>query len=311
MRAFLVVLMAAMLGGCAGEAVREPAQPLVDAAWLQENLENVVVLDIRYGAPEGADRQMYEAGHVPGAVFAGYGQFPWRVSRAGVPGMMPPVEALERLFGAFGVANDDHVVIVASGMSAAEMGAATRVYWQFKVMGHDRVSILDGGYGAWQGGGYPVETGWRQPTPKEFRGAYQGAFVADRDAIIAARQTGTTLVDARPESYFRGEQKSGAVGRYGTIAGALNLPNDRLTLGNGGTFIDAAAAARLWENAGIPQQGSQIAFCNSGHLASLAWFTAYEILGNREARLYDGSLADWAADPLLPMEATAAQPAGN
>jgi thiosulfate/3-mercaptopyruvate sulfurtransferase len=303
-------LVTVALGACGGETVREPAQPLVDAAWLNDNLESVVVLDVRYGAPGGADRQTYEAGHVPGAAFAGYRQFPWRVTRDGLPGMLPPVEALERLIGGLGVSNADHVVIVADGASAAEMGAATRVYWQFKVLGHDRVSILDGGYGAWQEAGYPVETGWREPAPKHFRGTYREELVADRDVVIAARQAGTPLVDARTESYYRGERKSGSVERYGTISGALNVPNEKLLQENG-SFVEAAVATELWESAGIPRQGSQIAFCNSGHLASLAWFAAYEILGNREARLYDGSLAEWGADPTLPMDAPAAQPVAN
>ena len=66
----------------------------------------------------------------------------------------------------------------------------------------------------------------------------------------------------------------------------------------------STAAATLWNEAGIPLEGEQITFCNIGYLASLAWFTAYEVLGNREARLYDGSIVEWSADPELPMENT-------
>ena len=75
-----------------------------------------------------------------------------------------------------------------------------------------------------------------------------------------------------------------------------------MTVDSTGTFIDAETAASFWAEAGVPTDGEQIAFCNIGHLASLTWFAAYELLGNREAKLYDGSMAEWSADPELPMD---------
>lgn len=52
----------------------------------------------------------------------------------------------------------------------------------------------------------------------------------------------------------------------------------------------------------VDPQGPQIAFCNTGHLASLGWFVSSEPLGNPEVRLYDGSMADWSRAPDLPIE---------
>ena len=161
MRTLFAGLMAILLAGCATDSTREQVQPLVDAAWLNGHLGDVVVLDIRYGAPEGADREAFESGHLPGAVYASYARKPWRVERDGVPGMMPAIDDLERLIGGLGVSNEDHVVIVSGGTSAGALGAATRLYWQFKVVGHEPVSILDGGYAAWISAGYQVESGWK------------------------------------------------------------------------------------------------------------------------------------------------------
>jgi len=57
----------------------------------------------------------------------------------------------------------------------------------------------------------------------------------------------------------------------------------------------------------IPQRsknstGDQINFCNTGHWASLGWFASHELLGNKKARMYDGSMLEWSADESLPME---------
>ena len=120
------------------------AAPLVDAAWAVSHIgqENIRFLDIRAGGGAVSD-----AGHIPGAVFSDYFRAGWRVTGAGgTPGMLPPVADLEILVGGLGIANASHVIIVARGLSAIEMASAARVYWTFKVLGHDAVSILDGGF---------------------------------------------------------------------------------------------------------------------------------------------------------------------
>lgn len=301
MRPVVAGLAALLLTACASPRVAEEVQPLVDAAWLNDNLDAVVVLDIRRGGGAGA---AYEDGHIPGAIHSGYGVDPWRVVRDGVPGMLPPVADLERLIGGLGISNGDHVVIVPAGASAAEFGTATRVYWEFKVLGHEKVSILNGGYGAWVDAGYPVETDTHELAPTTYEANYQPRLVASKEDVIAAREAGTPLIDARSVDYYLGAAKSRVAARYGTIEGAKNVPQDRLTVNDGGTFVDAATAASLWDEAGVPTTGEQITFCNTGHLASLAWFAAYELLGNKDARLYDGSLAEWSSDPDLPMANT-------
>jgi thiosulfate/3-mercaptopyruvate sulfurtransferase len=301
MRTILAGLVVLLAVACAGPETREEVQPLVDAAWLEDNLDAVVVLDIRANRPDGSP---YQFGHIPGAVHSPYGQDPWRVTRDGVPAMLPPVEDLAGLIGGLGISNDDHVVIVAEGQSAGDLGSSTRVYWGLKVVGHERVSILNGGFTAWANVGYPTEAGRNQPTGATYVANYQPQLVASTQDVVAVLEGGAPLIDARSESYYRGERKFGVAARYGTISGAKNIPGPMLTVGGGGMFAGAETVAALWAEAGLPTEGEQIAFCNIGHFASLAWFAAYEILGNQEARLYDGSMVEWAADPDLPMDNT-------
>jgi thiosulfate/3-mercaptopyruvate sulfurtransferase len=302
MRRILAGLAAVAIAACAGTEAKRGIEPLVDAAWLNDNIADVVVLDIRW-ADDGV---AYEDGHIPGAVHSSYRDDPWRTERNGVSGMLPPVDQLAELIGALGISNDDRVVIVPAGLSAAEFGAATRVFWQFKVLGHDEVAILNGGYAAWKRAGYPAETGVNEPAPAVFTASYRPELVASAEDVMAGLENGTSLIDARSSDYYTGQAKSRTADRYGTITGAVNVPYEQLTVEGGGTFIDAETAASLWAEAGLPASGEQIAFCNTGHLASLAWFAAHEVLGIEEARLYDGSIAEWSADPARPMDNTQA-----
>jgi thiosulfate/3-mercaptopyruvate sulfurtransferase len=293
--------MVLLVVACAGPETRQDVQPLVDAAWLQDNLEAVVVLDIRAEGPEGSP---YEAGHVPGAVHSSYTQDPWRVTRDGVPAMLPLNADLEGLIGGLGISNDDHVVIVAEGQSAGDLGSSTRVYWAFKKLGHARVSILNGGFRAWENAGYPTEAGRNEPAPITYTADYQQQVVATTQDVVAALDSATPLIDARSEPYYRGERKYAMAARYGTISGAKNVPGPSLTVDGGGTFASPETVAALWVEAGLPSEGEQITFCNIGHFASIAWFAAYELLGNKEARLYDASLVQWSAYTDLPMDNT-------
>ena len=60
----------------------------------------------------------------------------------GILGMLPPVEQISNLIGSLGIGNQDHVVLIPYGTSSSKLGIATRIYWTFKVLGHDKESIM-------------------------------------------------------------------------------------------------------------------------------------------------------------------------
>ena len=290
-----------LFAACAQPQAEVQVQPLVDAAWLSEHLDDVIVLDVRSDGG-GGNTETYATGHIAGAIHSAYGQNPWRVTRDSGPGMLPPMASLERLIGGLGISNEDYVVIVPAGTSASEFGSATRIYWQLKVLGHEKVAILDGGYAAWKAAGYPSDTDPVVLDPVIYLGKYQPQLVATKEDVMLALEVGTPLVDARSVSYYSGASQSRVTARAGTIHGAVNVPAGQMTLDSIGTFVDAETAASFWTEAGVATDGEQIVFCNIGHLASLTWFAAYELLGNKEAKMYDGSMAEWSADPELPMD---------
>ncbi|KPK56949.1 MAG: hypothetical protein AMS21_12130 [Gemmatimonas sp. SG8_38_2] len=290
-----------LFAACAQPQAEVQVQPLVDADWLSEHLDDVVVLDVRSDGGAG-NTDTYATGHIAGSIHSAYGQSPWRVTRDSVPGMLPPMASLERLIGGLGISNDDYVVIVPAGTSALEVGSATRVYWQFKVLGHEKVAILDGGYAAWKAAGYPSDTDPVILDSVIYLGTYQPQLVATKEDVLLALEVGTPLIDARSASYYSGASQSRLTARAGTIHGAVNVPATHMTVDSTGTFVDARTAGSFWAAAGVPADGEQIVFCNIGHMASLTWYAAYELLGNKEAKMYDGSMAEWSADPELPMD---------
>lgn len=297
----LTTIFAGLLLGILGTSAQ--AAPLVDAAWLQARLGDpgLVVLDIRNGT-DGGSARLFEAGHIPGAVHSDYGSAGWRTVRDGVPGMLPPVADLEGLIGALGIGNGSHVVVVPAGVSASDYGSATRVYWTFKVLGHDAVSILDGGYAGWRADpARPVETGPATPQPASFKAAFRPELLATRDDVKAALDGDVALIDNRPAAQYAGQEKSGVVARFGTIPGAVNIPQDAFFDGATGRFAGLDRLRALWSSAAVGNDDDAIAFCNTGHWASLGWFASHELLGNAKARLYDGSMSEWAASADLPV----------
>lgn len=300
-RLMAVCLLATWLGPVWADA----PGPLVDAAWVVENgcREGVVLLDVRSETIDGEARADYERGHLPCAIHTDYVKDGWRVKAGEVPGMLPPVEKLESLISGLGIDNGTQVVIAALGTDAVSMGSATRLYWTFKVLGHDKVTILDGGtQGYAKDKARPMATGAFTPKPKTFKAQPRPEMIADRAAVETAQTQGKSLVDYRRTDEYLGINRNGKTAKAGTVPGARNLPIEWLTRDNSGSFRSPETLRRLMGLAEVDPQAPQVAFCNTGHLASLGWFVSSELLGNPDVRLYDGSMADWSRAPEVPME---------
>ena len=275
--------------------------PLVSAEWLKAHAsdENLVILDIR------ADIENTDLGELPyiaNAVVAPYNTAGWRTEIEGVPGQIPAPEQVAELIGSLGIDGDEHVVIVPWGTDSSEFGGATRVYWTFKYLGHDAVSILDGGWRQYdaQGGERVAEAAVPEATtfPFEVRDELR-ATTADVEAALAA---GTKLIDGRPHAQFVGEAKSPVVRIEGTIPGSLNLENSKLYSSEYASFAQPETIAALAEGLGLAADEENIVFCNTGHWASVVWFALHEVGGNTNTAMYDGSMAEWAADPARPIQ---------
>jgi len=276
------------------------ADPLVDAAWVKANLgkPGVVVVSIDSASD-------FLRGHIPGAANTDFGKSGWREENAEkVPGMLPAkLDKLIAHVGSLGIDNNTHVVLVAPGGSYSDMGWATRIYWTLKVLGHDNLSILNGGMEAWtKDKTNPLETGASKVAAKTFTAHPRLDMVASAADVKAAKAKGVLLVDNRPEDQYVGINGSPAAKENGTIPGAHNLPSGWTTENGGGMFRPRTELEKLFKVASVPTSGEQINFCNTGHWASVGWFVSSEIMGNKKARIYDGSMTEWTITKAGPVE---------
>ena len=302
-RPLFAMLVAAAALAMVNVATARDLQPLVSVEWLENHLgeDGLVVIDIR-SAIDGGDRADFEAGHIPGAVYSSYTAAGWRQDSNGVPGVLPDTADLEALIGSLGIDNSSDVVIVPAGVGSTDFGSAARIYWTFKVLGHDRVAILNGGHRAWVESGAPVAQGWNTPQATEFVADFRAELLASADDVARAPAAGIQLVDNRPADQFAGRDKHPVARAAGTIPGALNLEQQRLTQDGTAFLLDQPTINDLMAQASINRDQQTITFCNTGHWAALGWFAMSEIAGVANVAMYDGSMVEWAQDINRPLQ---------
>lgn len=274
--------------------------PLVSPAELASALDDngLRIIEVRLAADGGA--HAFAAGHVPGAAFSDYAADGWRRKIGNAPGKVPDEAHLASLLGRLGIIPAHHVVLVPSGTSANDLAASARVYFTLKLVGHEAVSILDGGSAAWLSDpAFPVEQGESRVKPLgPYPVRWNGAVRAEIVEVEAALAAGGLIVDARSPAYFEGREKAGEARVAGRIPGAVN--RDYAGLFDPARHGLKAPEALVAYFAGLPE-GEAIAYCNTGHTAALDWFVLNEVLG-RKTRLYDGSMTEWTEDASRPVE---------
>ena len=288
----------ATLGHAFAEA---PLRGVISAETLRAKLKtpDLVVLDIRSEETREAGAALFAAGHIPGAVHGDYAFASWRLPRGKISVDLPEPAQFEVLAGDLGISNDSHVVIVHEGSDATSFGAAARVYWTFKTMGHASVAILDGGWRGWTGNPEnPIAKGAATPSPAIYEARQDNRYRASSsDVTTASTSRKTALVDSRPESFFTGLEKHRAVAAFGHVPGAVNIPHSR-AIGSDFRLKDAASLAKSFEAAG---DSDVITYCNTGHWAATDWFVLSEVLNRPNARMYEGSMLDYAGEKRGPV----------
>ena len=280
------------------------AGPLVSSTWLSKKLDDdkVVVIDLRNKIDKGSYETFLE-GHIPGAIHSDYLKDGWRVGRDGVVGLLPEADQFQSLARRLGVSDDTHVVVVPAGVSSTDFGSAARAYWTFKVFGHNNVSILDGGFAAWRD--YApgnIETGaFVAPEPGNFVAVFNPEFyIGTSDvAAFAANPGQALLVDGRTDEQFYAGGKHPKAAKAGRIPSAVLMDQDEAYSAQGNRLKSRDELAKIYSNLG---DKTIVSYCNTGHWAATNWFVMSEILGQKNVKLYDGSMVEWTANSDLPLD---------
>ena len=275
--------------------------------WLTETDElareldapDLVIIDASWHMP-AENRNAYEeylAEHIPGAIFFDIDEI--ADTKSGLPHMLPPPEKFSSRMRSMGIGDGSRIVVY----DLAGLFSAARVWWTFRVMGVDDVSVLNGGLPKWKREGRPLESGPpRSRTARHFTARRNLDLVRDVSDIKALlKDRSAEIVDARAADRFAGKAPEPRPGlRSGHIPGSHNLPYAKL-LNKDGTFKTGPEIERLFEEAGVDLTKPVVASCGSGITASVLALGLAEI-GHRKAAVYDGSWSEWGADQNLPIE---------
>ena len=304
-RGVISMALAPFLFAVAAMSAAMAATPLVDAAWLEKRLgdDGVVLIDLR-NKIDGGSYETYLEGHIPSAVHSDYLKDGWRIGRDDVVGLLPEASQFEALARKLGVSGDSHVVLVPAGVGATDFGSSARAYWTFKVFGHDKVSILNGGYAGWKAA-YPnrVETGAPvAPAPGDFTAVFQpqGYVTTEQVRQIVDAGKGTTLLDGRTREQFLGDAKHPKAASGGRIPGAELLFQEHAYDVSTNRLKSVAELETVYGD--LDPDLPIVSYCNTGHWAATNWFVLSEMLGHDDVKLYDGSMVEWTVDgdnPLL------------
>ena len=210
-----------------------------------------------------------------------------------LPHMLPAPEVFAAFVAELGVSSDDFVVVYAQ--SGMVMGPA-RVWWMFRIFGHERVCVLNGGLPAWEAAGLPVNTD--APDSMVDRGDFQAAFRPELVVGLAQMkefsQGGLACIcDARPAERFSGAVPEPRPGmRAGHIPGSMNVPCSALVDSGSGMLRSDEEIRGAFAAAGLDFERPIVTTCGSGVTACFLALCLFKI-GYKNVPVYDGSWSEW------------------
>ena len=259
---------------------------LVDAEWVEAHIgaPGTVIVEV------DEDTSAYDKGHIPSAI-----KIDWKKD------LQDPVRrdfvdktGFENLLSERGIANDDTVLLYGGNNN----WFAAYAYWYFRLYGHDKVLLLDGGRKKWE----LDSRGLTRDVPERPKTSYtateqDASLRALRDEVIAAIGK-RNLVDVRSPDEFAGKLVAPAhlpqegAQRPGHIPTALNVPWSKAA-NEDGTFKSDDELRKLYADAGLDTSKDTIAYCRIGERSSHTWFVLKELLGQENVKNYDGSWTEY------------------
>ena len=266
---------------------------LVSCEWLQQNLdaENQLILDATFFLPRqhrNALEEYQQQHHLPGALFFDIDAVADLSSS--LSHMLPKAEHFADAVGKMGIANNTLVLIYDNN----HFFAAARVWWMFRVFGHDQVRVVDGGLTGWKHLNFPVNSEQPSPIRKTFKAQYRPELVFNlMEMSLAQRTKSRQIIDARSADSYLGQRSLAHTAlQPGHIPGSINIPYACLTDSNQQTLLTKQKLQTLFEDARINLSKPIVTTCGSGVSAAVLALALYQI-GLTDIPLYDGSWAEW------------------
>ncbi|KAF7824369.1 thiosulfate/3-mercaptopyruvate sulfurtransferase 1, mitochondrial-like [Senna tora] len=296
-------------------------EPVVSVDWLYAHLKepDMKVLDASWYMPDEQRNpiQEYQVAHIPGALFFDVDGIADR--NTNLPHMLPSEEAFAAAVSALGIENKDGVVVY----DGKGIFSAARVWWMFRVFGHDRVWVLDGGLPRWRASGYDVESSasgdailkasaaseaiekvyqGQAVGPITFKPKFQPNLVWTLEQVKKnVEEKSHQLIDARSKPRFDGAAPEPRKGiRSGHVPGSKCIPFAQL-LDASQTLLPADELKKRFEQEGISLERPVVTSCGTGVTACILALGLHR-LGKSDVPVYDGSWTEWGAQSDTPVE---------
>ena len=281
---------------------RAKPEALVSTDWVARHLgaPDVRIVDATWFLPDDQRdaRAAYQDRHLPGAVFFDIDEI--ADTESGFPHMLPSPEKFSSRVRKLGLGDGVRIIVYdASGFMASH-----RVWWMFRVFGHEDIAVMDGGLPKWLAEGRPTEDFPPMMRERHFTARVNNTLIRSRQQMMAnISRRAEQVVDARPAARFNGTADEPRPGlRKGHIPGSANVPVlSVLDQDFYNTLRPADALRAIFEDHGIKLSAPVVTTCGSGVTASTLAFALY-LIGNDTAAVYDGSWSEWGSVPDTPVQ---------
>lgn len=221
-------------------------------------------------------------GHIPGAA-----QVDWdalNLARSDEASVNAWGEAMTALMAQLGIGTNTQVVTY----DDATLFAA-RLWWVLRFLGHEQVSVLNGGLAAWQAAGgeigaSPAEIAASATPASANPAAWRRDILATLDDVKASlNHANVAIVDARsPEEYAKGH-----------IPGAVNIPYPRNATAEPPLYwLPQDELLAMYAQAGVTPDKRVIPYCSTGVRSAVTAFTL-SLIGYEHVILFSTSWAEW------------------
>jgi len=232
---------------------------------------NVVIVDVRVPAK-------YAAGHIPSAI-----NLPWVLFRAD-NGVLTPLENVTGLLGESGISPDNRVIVYSDTcQSCGGLSASSYIFWMLEYIGHEKVSVLDGGFDVWNAT-YGCTKNVTTRSPATYTANVRDDRFADTEWVLNnLNNTMVQIADARTTEDYNADH----------IAGAINIEYEELFRDGyrlkGADDLEYLISPVVIKR--LDESKDTIVYCWSGARSSFLYFTL-RLMGY-QVRNYDASWNVW------------------
>jgi thiosulfate/3-mercaptopyruvate sulfurtransferase len=275
---------------------------LIEIEWLKKNLNNpnVRIIDGTLHMPTSGLNafEVFKEKHIPNAIFVDLEET--SDQKSNLPHMMPDNVYFSKKISLLGINNNDHLVIY----DMYGMFSAARIWFMFKAFGHEKVSILNGGFPAWIDSNGEISNQINNLEPSNYKANLNKSLIVNyKEVLDNLLNNKYQIIDARSPDRFSGNSEEPRPGmKSGHIPKSKNLYFNDLIDPSTKKFIKKKEIENLIKKLGIDIKKDIICSCGSGVTACILKFALELLNKNKNIKIYDGSWSELGTKEYSPCE---------